>query len=211
MPTLHLEHLDREAYVASIAKLDDEKSSGFAGQARDWWDRHFSWKVPGCMALTDEEGEHLSYIFYKIDRYREYMTVHNLLTPRPNRRRGYARELMRLVFEQAGGDHVRRFRLASLPQSLDFYRAIGLVYWGIDSLGNYYCDLPLPESGLDGIGPMVQQMGAAELVGRNFDTIYAKVGGNERLLSEEQRRAFESDRRKLAEGYRYDALVRLKR
>jgi GNAT superfamily N-acetyltransferase len=210
MPTCHLEPLDREAYSASIEQITDAKSSGFARLARDWWDLHFSWKVHGCIALTDEKGAHLSYIFYKIDRYREYITVHNLFTPRPHRRHGYARELLRLVFKQACNEHVRRFRLASVPQSLDFYLSIGLVYWGINSQGDYYCDLPLPEKGLDGIGAMVQEMDAAGLVGGNFDTIYAKVGGNEMLLSAEQQLAFQSDRRKLGKDYRYDLLMGLR-
>lgn len=210
MPLCHLEHLDREAYSASIAKIDDPKSAGFARLARNWWDRHFSWKSQGCIVLADEEGSHLSYLFYKIDRYREYLTIHNLFTPRPHRRRGYARELLRRIFKRACGEHVRRFRMASVPQSLDFYLSMGMVYWGVNSQGDYYCDLPLPEEGLDGVENMVRDYGTAELVGGSFDTIYTKVGGNEKLLSEDQRLAFESDRMKLSDGYMYDALIGFK-
>ncbi len=210
MPTLHTEHLDREAYSRSTANIDDTKSVGFARQAREWWDRHFSWKAQGCIVLADETDRHLSYIFYKIDRYGDYITVHNLFTPCRYRRSGYARELLRRVFEEASEAHVRRFRMTSVPQSLAFYQSLGMVYWGINGVGDYYCDLPLPEGGLSGVPAMVRKMTVSELVGKSFDTIYTKVGGNEALLSPEQHLAFESDCLKLAEGYMYDALMDLK-
>lgn len=211
MSQFSLEPLDRKAYIASIATLTDKKSIGFAELARDWWDRHFSWRVRGCAALTDSNGKHLCYIFYKIDRYKEYLTIHNLLTPLSHRRKGYATILLKHVFEQALRDNVSRFRLVSVPQSLPFYTSLGFAYWGINSQGDYYCDLPLPDDGLNGVETMVSTTESQDLIGTHFDTIYTKVGGNEKLLSKEQHLRFENDCTYLGHSYMHDTLMAYKK
>jgi GNAT superfamily N-acetyltransferase len=207
MPTYHLTNLNREAYKDSIATITDTKSAGFAKMALEWWDRHFSWKPHGCVALSDEHDAHLCYIFYKIDRYKEYMTIHNIFTPHPHRRMGYAKILLKRVFAQASDARVSRFRFVSVPQSLDFYLSMGFVYWGINSVGDYYCDLPLPENGLEGIKSMIEESDLETLIGASFETIYSKIGGNENLLSQEQHLGFESDKVKMHKHYLNDAFM----
>lgn len=209
MPEFHLEHLNRREYIASIAAIDDPKSSGFATLALHWWDRHFSWRAHGCIVLADAQGAHLSYIFYKIDRYHEYITIHNLFTPRPGRRNGYAQALLKRIFTIACAEHVRRFRLSSVPQSLDFYLALGFVYWGLSESGDYYCDLPMPADGLDGVNAMVHDRSVRELLGDRRSAIHAKIDGNEARLSCEQEAAHDRDRAKMRTGYLHDALIAL--
>ncbi len=209
MTTYHLVSLDRKAYSDSIAALGNDKSVGFARLARSWWDRHFSWKAQGCIALADEKGTHLSYIFYKIDRYREYLTIHNLFTPFRYRRKGHAQALLSRIFARAGKAHVRRFRLASVPQSLPFYSSQGFVYWGVNTEGDFYCDLPLPEEGLEGVPGMVKRCNDAELAGERIEQIIGRVGSNETDLTEIQHERFEAGCDFLGENYRHDALMQL--
>lgn len=210
MPLYHLDHLDRNAYLDSIAKIADPKTVRFATMSMEWWDRHFSWKAQGCMALTNESGDHLCYIFYSIDRYHEYMTIHNIFTPLDERRKGYAYELLSTVFDLAHAAHVRRFRLVSISRSLDFYLSLGFVYWGLNSVGDYYCDLPMPTKGLGGLADMVEKADMAFLVGRKLDAICAKVNGNELKLTVEKSRIFETDKRKMKAFYMFDELQKYK-
>lgn len=210
MPLYHLDHLDRNAYQDSISKIADPKTVRFATMSMEWWDRHFSWKAQGCMALTNAEGEHLCYIFYHIDRYHEYMTIHNIFTPLIERRKGHAHALLKIVFDLALAAHVRRFKLVSISNSLNFYLSLGFVYWGLNSVGDYYCDLPMPKKGLEGLSEMVQNADMAFLVGKKLDLICAKVDGNERKLTTEKSLIFETDKIKMKGFYMSDELQQFK-
>jgi len=207
----HLEHLNRNDYIDSIAQIKDKKSFGFANLALHWWDRHFSWKVHGCITLSNEKKEHLCYIFYKIDRYNEYITIHNIFTPLQFRRKGYASQLFERVFQIADEKRVRRFRITCVPQSLNFYLTLGLVYWGINRLGDYYCDLPLPKGGMPQIEQMVKNTDPEELAGEYIHNIVSKVKGNREKLDSAQSIIHEVHTKKLEERYLYDELMILKK
>lgn len=207
MPEFHLEYLNRNAYIDSISQIKDKKSLGFANLSLTWWDRHFSWKKHGCVSLSNEKQTHLSYIFYNIDRYNEYITVHNIFTPFKFRRHGYARQLFELVFKIAVQKNVSRFRITCVPQSLDFYLTMGFVYWGINSQGDYYCDLPLPKGGVDQIEEMTKNTDTEALAGKYLDTIISRVEGNSKKLDDEQTIVHEAHMKKLAENYLYDELM----
>lgn len=210
MPETHLEHLDRDAYIASIASITDPRSAGFARQALKWWDRNFSWKAQGCVALADDAGTHLCYIFYKIDRYRRYMVIHNIFTPLAERRKGYGELLLKKVFALAAEREVDRFKLSSVPQSLDFYLALGFSYWGLTGSGDYYCDLPVPRQGLNDLGAMVRRNDTRTLTGGRSETIYEKIRGNVAALSEDGRQLFEEDRAKMGSRFMLEELCRFR-
>lgn len=202
----HLEHLDRPAYKRSTDAIVDTKSQRFANQSMQWWDRHFSWKAHGCVVLVDDDANHLCYIFYKIDRYYEYLTVHNILTPLKHRNNGYARELLGQIFVTANDQHVSRFRLSSVPQSLGFYMSLGFVYWGINSIRDYYCDLPMPKAGLGDLDSMVRRSDIRDLVGARLDVICNKVKGNECHLNLDQQTLYDNDVAHMGRHYQMDAL-----
>ncbi len=209
MSHYHLEHLGRDAYIASTAKITDPRTVKFANMSLQWWDKHFSWQAHGCVVLCDSENTHLCYIFYNIDRYRMYMTVHNIFTPFAFRRNGYAYELLKMVFDLAISKHVKRFKLTSISNSLDFYLALGFVYWGVTSIGDYYCDLPIPLQGLDMLGAMVKSADTLTLTGKNLDKICTKVSGMAAGLTPEQTLILDSDKIKMGDSYLLDALLDL--
>ncbi len=199
-------HLDRDAYLQSIATITDTRSLGFAQLALRWWDRHFSWKQHGCVALSDSHANHLSYIFYKIDRYGDYLTIHNLFTPRSLRRKGYAKQLLSNVFKQAAAQHVRRFRCSCVPQSLEFYLSLGFAYWGTNTEKDYYCDLPMPDEGLEGLVQMVEETDADQLMGKSEATIRKKVCGHVNTMGLEGRGNYKDDLEKMGGRYLGDIL-----
>lgn len=203
----HFEYLGREAYISSIATISDPKSLKFANMSLAWWDRHFSWKRNKCLVLCDENNKHLCYVFYKIDRYHMYVTIHNIFTPLGMRHNGYAHELLSEVFNIAIDKNVRRFKLSSISKSLDFYLSLGFVYWGINSVGDYYCDLPLPKKGLDDLENMISEADTATLIGANMDKIYKKVNGNDLKLDEQKLCRYENDKIKMGDHYMLTLLM----
>lgn len=210
MPPYHLESLNRDAYIASTALIQDAESTRFADQSLAWWDRHFSWNAQGCSVLCDEDNTHLCYLFYKIDRYGQYLTLYNLFTPRSEQRKGYATELLRLILAHAAEKHVRRITFTSVSASLDFYALLGFIYWGVNDIGDYYCNLPLPVDGLNGIIGMIQKNDLKTLIGPNMTKIYAKIDGNEHRLSPERVLSYETDIAKLGKNYVLNQLHILK-
>lgn len=207
MRAYHLKRLDRSAYLDSVGKIEDQKTLLFAQMSLKWWDEHFLWSKHACLVLSNEENEHLCYLFYKIDRYRMYMTVHNIFTPLSKRRNGYAHVLLKMLFDLAISEKVGRFKLTSVSRSLDFYLSLGFVYWGVNSVGDYYCDLPIPAEGLGRLSSMIEGSDTTALLGRSFEQISKKVKGNEEQLSASQTLIYKSDTIKMGEHYRLKSLL----
>lgn len=206
MPAYHLKTLSREEYITSIQTLEDKKSRGFAEMSLKWWDRHFSWKAGGCVVLCDENEHHLCYIFYKTDRYKKYMTIHNLLTPLKHRRNGYAKILLKRVFQEANLKHIKRFRATCVPQSLDFYLSLGFAYWGLTPTRDYYCDLPMPTQGLEDLSAMIIRTSTKQLMGTSRQRICSKIKGNEKNLTNDQQNQYDSDKEKMQASFMRDQL-----
>jgi len=211
MSAYHLDSLNRDAYIASTDLIQDKESIRFADQSLAWWDRHFSWNAQGCSVLCDEEDNHLCYLFYKIDRYGQYITLYNLFTPLISQRKGHATQILRLILDQALEKHVRRITFSSVSTSLDFYTLLGFIYWGINDIGDYYCNLPLPKSGLDGMLAMIQNNDLETLIGSNMDKINAKIDGNEKHLTSKQILIYDADVLKLGKRYVREELKILKK
>lgn len=199
--------LTRNEYIDSISVITDQESRRFADQALTWWDRHFSWKAQGCHVLTDENGVHVCYLFATIDQYSEYLTVYNLFTPSINQRQGHARELFGLVVDDALKRYVRRITFSSVSDSLDFYTTLGFLFWGINNIGNYHCDLPIPKDGLNGFVHMTKTIKSKVLLGDKIEKIFGKVHDNERKLTEKQYFRLNTDRIKLKKQWGYDLML----
>ena len=203
----HLQNLDRKAYINSIATIADARTLKFANMSLSWWDEHFNWAAQGCVALCDEEQNHLSYIFYKIDRYKMYLNIQNIFTPLCQRRKGYAQLLLSMVFDLAVLGHVSRFKVTSISNSLDFYLSLGFIYWGINNVGDYYCDLPIPFDGLKGVALMTQTRSNHFLLGTKTEPIYAKSKEDNTLLSIAQTIIYDKDLLKMQQSYRFKELL----
>lgn len=207
MSKFHLEYLNRSRYITSIATIKDARTLKFANMSLNWWDKQFGWYTKGCIVLCNEENEHLSYVFFKISRTNEYITIHNIFTQFSLRRNGYAYELLKLVFAFALTLHVKRIKLTSISNSLDFYLALGFVYWGVNSVGDYYCDLPMPFDGLDGMHSMIETATIETLLGRNFQKIHDKVVDNNTHLSDMQTIIYKNDLEKMGVSYMLKELL----
>jgi len=203
----HLEYLSRDAYISSISTINDPKSLKFANMSLYWWDERCKWKSEGCVTLCDSDNNHLCYIFFTMDHYRMNMIIHNIFTPLAMQRKGYAYELLNGIFNIAIEKNITRFKLSSISTALDFYLALGFVYWGLNSVGDYYCDLPIPIEGLSTLNAMVIQADTATLLGKNMDKIYDNVKGNSLKLNATQLLTYESDKLKMGKRYMHTMLM----
>ncbi|MDD2830159.1 MAG: hypothetical protein PHW18_11350 [Sulfuricurvum sp.] len=203
---MRLHPLNRDEYLLSVSTITDTESKRFAIQALAWWDRHFSWKAQGCNVLIDNEGKHVCYIFSKIDRYSEYLTVYNLFTPLIDRRQGFAEELLDSTINHALSKHVRRIHFTSVSDSLDFYTSLGFIFWGINDIGHYYCDLPIPKNGLIGFEEMIKFSTNTTLLGSKMEKIYSKVVDNEGKLTLKQNQKHTANCLKLGDKWIYNPL-----
>ncbi|MBN2895318.1 MAG: GNAT family N-acetyltransferase [Campylobacterales bacterium] len=206
MQPLYLQTLRRADYIDAIAQIDDAPTRRFADQALAWWDRHYSWRDGGCVALCDVQGVHLCYLFSVIDRYHDYLSIHNLFTPYAMRRHGYAKVLLSLIFDRANALHVKRFRLTGISESLDFYLSLGCLFWGVTHCGDYYCDLPMPTSGLEGLDASLFERSNALLLGSRAAAIFAKLDASHAHLSAAKQALIEADCLKMESRYRYTSL-----
>lgn len=205
-----IQNIGRDEYIASIENLSDPENRRFAAQALAWWDRHFSWRAQGCDVLIGEDDAHLSYLFSKTDRYHEYLTVYNLFTPSEKRRSGYAHELLERTVRQAAQNHTRRITFSSVSASLDFYLDLGFVFWGVNDIGDYYCDLPIPKEGLEGMREMIRSRDVESLIGPKMEKIYGKVYGNKENLSPIQSVQNLDDQLKMGNQCKFEALMEFK-
>jgi len=210
MPEYHLEYLTRNEYITSTSTIKDRRTINFAAMSLKWWDKKFGWYQKGCVALCDENTLHLSYIFYKIDRYNNYLTIHNLFTQENQRRNGYAQALLTFIFHIAVAQKVKRFRLTCISNSLDFYLSLGFVYWGVNSVGDFYCDLPLPNEGLVGVIPMIKTFTILELIGKNRAIISKKIANNSSNLTQTQTLKYDSDVVRLNGSYLQEKFLSMK-
>ncbi len=150
-------------------------------------------------------------MFSKVDRYSEYLTVYNLFTPLDQRRCGYAHTLLGLIIDRAQKHHVKRITFSSVSDSLDFYLALGFVFWGVNGIGDYHCDLPIPIQGLEGLKTMIETCTLEALIGGNIEKIYGKVYGNSLQLTPKQLIRYERDQVKLSSKCDFELLLSLRR
>ncbi|WP_321530669.1 hypothetical protein [uncultured Desulfuromonas sp.] len=202
--------LNRVEYQRSILQLKEDKTIRFANMSLNWWDKKLGWHSQGCFALADQQNIHLCYIFFIINRTTNYLTIHNIFTPFAQRRQGYAQILLELVFNLAIAQKATRFNITCISQSLDFYLALGLIYWGVNSVGDFYCDLPMPKEGLSGMEWMVAERSNAELIGTEFAMINHKIKDHNLYLTKKQNQVYQRDLRLLQGNYRLDAFLAIR-
>jgi hypothetical protein len=127
------------------------------------------------------------------------------------RRQGYAHILMDMIFHLALSQKVTRFRLTSISKSLDFYLSLGFVYWGVNSVGDFYCDLPMPKDGLEGVKVMTETFTSSELMGKKMEIIYKKIQEHSSHLTQKQTLLYNTDVIKLNKSYLQNSFLEMRK
>lgn len=202
-------NLNREEYIQSIAHIKHAGSQRFAQQSLDWWDSYYSWNKFPCLCLEDN-GEDVCYLFFHISRNNQYLTIHNILTPFESRFQGYAKQLLTLLFNnillQADIERVKMYCVSS---SLQFYMRLGIDFWGVNKIGQYYTDFPMPQSDINEIKDLMHNEDLTQLSDKNLHTIYGKLQDNGTNFNEKETATFNKSLLLLKERYRFKELENL--
>ena len=199
--------LNREEYLESVKKIEDFKTLNFSKSALEWWDNYYSWEKFPPLCLSDKK-KHFCYLFYNISKDNEYLTIHNLLTPNKHRSFGYAYKLLKYLFSHFSGNKIRRFKMNCVSSSLDFYNKLGLEYWGINNLSQYYCDFKMPISDISEIPQIVKDSNLREISDEKIMQIFEKLKNNGTQLEEKMINKFEESKEKLEGKYHFDLFLK---
>ena len=200
--------LNRDEYLISVKKIADFKSLSFSKSALDWWDNYYSWEKFPPLCLINDKKKHVCYLFYTISKDNEYLTIHNLLTPNMHRSHGYAYQLLKYLFSHLSQNKIRRFKMNCVSSSLDFYNKLGLEYWGINDLSQYYCDFKMPISDISEIPQIVKDSKLSEISDERIMKIFEKLKNNGTTLEEKMIDKFEDSKEKLIGKYHFDLLCK---
>ncbi len=200
--------LTRNEFLESAQSIEDYKSLSFSKHCLDWWDAYFSWTKFPPLCLVDDEEEHLCYLFYSISKNNEYLTIHNLLTPKANRFNGYAKEILTYFFQKVASQNIQSFQMYCVSYSLIFYSKLGLEYWGVNELGQYYCDYKMPKESIEEIPSIVQDFSFEEISDNTLLEIYEKLKNNGNNLVDKKLEVYEDCIESLQDKYQFEALCK---
>lgn len=195
--------LDRDEYLESVKKIGDFDTLKFSKQALDWWDDYYSWTKFPPIALS-LDGINKAYIFYNVSKDKRYMTIHNLFTPKAYRYEGFAYKLLSELFRVKSGIGIERFKMFCVSSSTSFYNSLGLKYWGVNDLNQYYCDFKMPKKSIREITQIVQESSIDELTNIEYDDLYAKLRANGDDLDLKETGIYKDVVQKLGKNYMFD-------
>lgn len=201
---MEIRELNRTEYFDSIQSISHYESLKFAKKAMDWWDDYFSWKKFPCLVLLDQ-GKHLCYLFIHLSKDNEYLTIHNLLTPKDQRGKGHAYALLDAMMAELKYESIQRLRLSCVSSSLPFYSRLGMEYWGVNNQGHYYCDLVMPER-IESIPEIFRATRTESHSDYRLAYIYEKVKNDGEYFDEKQQDVHQQCLDDLAGRYHFKAL-----
>lgn len=95
-----------------------------------------------------------------------------------------------------------------VSSSLDFYNKLGLEYWGINNLSQYYCDFKMPISDISEIPQIVKDSNLREISDEKIMQIFEKLKNNGTQLEEKMINKFEESKEKLEGKYHFDLFLK---
>lgn len=159
------------------------------------------------MCLIDNFNEHRCYLFYNISKDKEYLSIHNILTPKKYRKMGYAYTLLAHMFSELSNEEIQRFKLWCVSSSVSFYNKLGLHYWGVNELGQYYCDFAMPKLSIKEIPSIIKDTKLKEFSTVKLNQIYEKIQQNGSEFSDKERRIYDNCVQKMKYRYRFESFV----
>ncbi|MEA2029183.1 MAG: GNAT family N-acetyltransferase [Campylobacterota bacterium] len=200
---MHTQTLNRQQYIDSTMQMSHLATLEFAKQALDWWDDYYSWERDPCLVLYEGE-EAICYLFYHISKNSDYLTIHNIFTPHNHRFHGYASKILQILFDDKVSYHtIERVKLYSVSSSIEFYLKLGLDFWGVNEIGQYYSDFPMPKNLAD-IPNQMQHPHLERLLPKRLDNIYAKLQKNGGDFKGKELVIFNDAKELMQERYRFD-------
>lgn len=199
--------LDRDEYLYSVKKIGDFDTLKFSKQSLEWWDDFYSWEKFPPIALS-LDGINKAYIFYHVSKDKRYLTIHNLFTPKAFRNQGLAYKLISELFNIKSDKNIERFKMLCVSSSLEFYNSIGLSYWGVNSLNQYYCDFKMPKHSITEITQIVQDTLVSEFTQKEYESIYNNLQANGSGFDKKQTDIYQDSIDMLGDRYMHDSFLK---
>jgi len=198
--------LNREEYLFSVTQMDHFESLKFAKQSLVWWDEYYSWTKSPCLCLEDN-GFDVCYLFYTISKDNRYLTIHNILTPFIFRFNGYGKVLLSILIGKIlFGTQIERIKMVCVSSSLEFYMNLGIDFWGVTKIGQYYTEFPMPKVDIKEIPNLMKNEHLTTLSTLELTTVYKKVQENGSSFNTKEKEIFCHSQLKLGVRYRYEEL-----
>jgi len=116
--------------------------------------------------------------------------------------------LLGYLFAHLSNKNIKRFKLSCVSSSLDFYNKLGLEYWGINDLSQYYCDFKMPILDISEIPKIVKESSLDEISDEKILLIYESLKNNGTTFDEKMSEKFEESKEKLKGKYHFDLLLK---
>lgn len=199
--------LNREQYLQSVMKMNHFQSLQFAKQSLDRWDEYFSWVKSPCLCLVNDDGLDVCYLFYYVSKDDKYLTIENILTPYPNRFNGYAKKMLTILFNVILlNSKIQRVKMYCVSSSLQFYMNLGIDFWGVNKIGQYYTEFPMPKCDICEIKLLMNNEHFQTVSQDYINLIYNKLKENGSLFDIKEKKIFNKSLLLLQERYRFKEL-----
>jgi hypothetical protein len=198
-------YLSRAGYLKSVLKLSHFDTLKFAKQAMLWWDDYYSWDAfpPLCLIKNKKV---VCYLFYTVSKNKDYLTIHNILTPKKSRNKGYAKEILRVLFdERLIKQHIKRVKMLCVSSSVSFYMKLGVDFWGVNKLGQYYTNFPMPKNIKD-IPNMMKNNHLSTLNQDELKSIFDKLKHSDKDFNEKEKEIYQNNKSIMKDRYRFEEL-----
>ncbi|MEA3352713.1 MAG: hypothetical protein U9Q33_02705 [Campylobacterota bacterium] len=204
-----IKNLNREQYLKSTSTIKHITSKEFSQQAYRYCNDYISWEDFPCLCL-EENGKDVCYLFYHISKDKRYLTIDNILTPFEHRYKGYAKYLLTFLFNKfSRGSVIQRVKMFCVSSSLEFYMKLGIDFWGVNKLGQYYTEFPIPKNGIDEIRTLMKNETLKTLYNRELKAIYKKLELNGDSFDKKETLVFNRSLKLMGERYRFKELYNL--
>jgi len=206
---MKIKNLTQEQYLKSTSAITHIASKEFAVQAYKYCDDFINWKEFPCICL-EENGNDVCYLFYHLSRDKRYLTIDNILTPFEHRYNGHAKYLLTFLFKKfSQGSIIQRVKMFCVSSSLEFYMKLGVDFWGVNKLGQYYTEFPIPKNGMDELEVLMKNETLSTLYKRELKVIYKKLELNGSSFDEQETLIFNKSLNLMGKRYRFKELYDL--
>jgi GNAT superfamily N-acetyltransferase len=199
-------YLNKEEYLTSVLQMTNISTLQFAKAAMEWWDNYYSWKNFPCMVLQDDHQD-VAYLFYHISKDKQYLTIHNIFTHHDQRQQGYATKLLQILYSQLTQTHsIQRTKMHCVDSSLSFYMKLGVKFWGVNDIGQFYANFKMPTKSINELPQINQNERLDELSNSEILQIWEAHKANGSEFDPQRLNRFNNSLELLGESYQFDRL-----
>ena len=95
-----------------------------------------------------------------------------------------------------------------VSSSLEFYNSVGMNYWGVNSLNQYYCDFKMPKHSITEMVQIVKDTSIEEFTKSEYDYIHRTLQLNGSEFNDKQTDIYNNSLKLLGDRYMHDDFLK---